>query len=178
MGTLIARCGCVRRFLLVAVTVAGCSKPGVGVVKPDDVPEEARTHLGGIYVAEKTFFGEYGTYSSDLLSLNWTPGERVGRGFVFGFCNDHPTTITGISNYDGRRRTTNEPTIVAKIGIANSRVSVLGDPCASMSPELTARFHATGQAHRAFAATNRDEDADLEIWSIDYVREYRLEAKD
>lgn len=176
-----------QRFVLVVLVVAGCSGPTVpGIVEPSVIPEEARTNLGGIYTAEKAFFGEYGTYASDLHSVNWTPGERSGSGwfattsvgFAFGFCNVFPVTLNGIRDYDGTRRTSNDPTIVAAIEDPNPRVRVLGDPCASMSPELAARFHATGQAHRAFAAANLDEDADLEIWSIDNIRVYRLEARD
>ena len=175
-----------HRFVLVVLFVAGCSSPtALGIVEPSVVPEEARTNLGGIYTAEKAFFGEYGTYSSDLHSLNWTPSERIGSGwfgttvgFAFGFCSVFPTTLDAIRQYDGTRRTSNDPTVLAAIEHPDPRVRVLGDPCATMSPELAARFSATGQAHRAFAAANLDEDADLEIWSIDNIRVYRLESKD
>ena len=59
---------------------------------------EAKTNLSGLFTAEKAFFGEYGTYSSDLLIVNWQPdGLPV---YLYGFAHPGP----GISPEKARER--------------------------------------------------------------------------
>lgn len=169
------------RGLLVLLVASGCSAPSQpGPVGAKDVPEEARTNLTGIYVAEKAFFGEYGTYATDLESVAWKPDAKRALGFVYGFCNEHPQDITGISDYDGARRTSTLPSIAGgRAGVPSSpRALELGDPCLSMTADLRARFAAAGMSHRAYAARNLDADGALEIWSINEIKEYRLESID
>jgi len=65
---------------------------------------EAKTNLAGIFTAEKAFFGEYNTYSSDLISVNWQPdGTPL---YIYGFSSDSSNTIPAISGYlDSRDNT-------------------------------------------------------------------------
>ena len=68
---------------------------------------EAKTNLAGIFTAEKAFFGEYNTYSTDLISVNWIPdGSPV---YIYGYKGvSTPATVAGIlaSTYDAGRNDT------------------------------------------------------------------------
>lgn len=48
---------------------------------------EARTNLGGIFTAEKSFFSTYNEYSSSLPAINWAP-TGCPR-YVYGFAQDN-----------------------------------------------------------------------------------------
>src|SRR5437868_7107465 len=57
---------------------------------------EAKTNLAGIFTAEKAFFGEYNTYSTDLVSVNWIPdGSPV---YIYGFTQSFPASVAGITS--------------------------------------------------------------------------------
>src|SRR5256885_12636669 len=61
---------------------------------------EAKTNLSGIFTAEKAFFGEYNTYGTDLISVNWQPdGTPL---YIYGFNGQsYPGTVAGIPSYAG-----------------------------------------------------------------------------
>lgn len=48
---------------------------------------EAKTNLGGIFTAEKSFFSTYNEYSSSLPAINWTPSGCPR--YVYGFSADN-----------------------------------------------------------------------------------------
>jgi len=65
---------------------------------------EAKTNLSGLFTAEKTFFGEYNTYGTDLISVNWQPdGTPL---YLYGFNESFPTTVPGIPAYTGANNST------------------------------------------------------------------------
>ncbi len=57
---------------------------------------EARTNLGGIFTAEKSFFSTYNEYTSSLPAINWAP-TGCPR-YVYGFAADNfePSNGTNI----------------------------------------------------------------------------------
>src|SRR5688572_15081914 len=71
---------------------------------------EAKTNLSGVFTAEKAFFGEYNTYGTDLISVNWQPdGTPL---YLYGFGQDFPTgTVAGITGYAGSRNKTNNSAV-------------------------------------------------------------------
>jgi prepilin-type N-terminal cleavage/methylation domain-containing protein len=68
---------------------------------------EAKVNLAGIFTAETAFFGEYNTYGTDLVSVNWQPdGAPL---YLYGFfpALSYPTTpVTGLPSYLGANDTT------------------------------------------------------------------------
>ena len=149
---------------------------------------EAKTNLSGLFTAEKAFFGEYMTYTTDLVSLNWFPdGEPL---YVYGYCNAYPGSggIPGISEFDGTRSDTSKDSVAIGDGRWNrpvgarysrSQTELVGPPCEVLSAMgLSSAFKATGQVFTAFAIGNIDDDPDLDVWSIDQYKSLNLIARD
>lgn len=122
--------------------------------------------LTGLFIAEKMFFGEYNSYSTDLFSANFLP--EPGGVWVYGFCNEFPVgEIAGIRGHDGKRSHTLHPAVVKDAG-DKERLAALADPCAKLKAlGLADRFQVTPHGFTGFAIANLDADGDLEVWSID-----------
>src|SRR5205823_3486647 len=81
-------------LVVTGVALAGCA--GLGVTTLHNLmtfecksrASEAKTNLSGLFTAEKSFFGEYGVYSSDLVTVNWSPDGSPG--YVYGFAKPGP----------------------------------------------------------------------------------------
>ena len=132
------------------------------IVEPPSEPEdEAKTHLSGVFSAQRAYLREHGRYSEDLVALDWYPGVESPR-YVFGFCGG------------GDRSHTMRPEVA---GAPDEPVSMTGtldlaDPCAALRAAGVdpAQFAATATSFRAFAIGNLDDDADLDVWSISSER--------
>ena len=72
---------------------------------------EAKTNLSGIFTAEKAFFGEYNTYGTDLVSVNWQPdGTPL---YIYGFSGvSYPATVAGINSYNGSFNDTGNANVI------------------------------------------------------------------
>ncbi len=60
---------------------------------------EAGTNLGGLFTAEKSFYAEYNSYTTDLNIIHWTLIAGCPR-YVYGFIESkkNPKGITEITN--------------------------------------------------------------------------------
>ena len=174
----------IRRSLL---SIAFLAVAGGGLFLPEfmrwlefeDEAAEAKTNLSGLFTAQKAFFGEYMTYGTDLVSVNWLPDGKPQ--FVYGFCNEFPTGgLPGISGYRPDRKHTNHPDVVGTPpAYSTKHTAGIGDPCVALgSYGLASKFKVDGQSFLAFAVGNLDSDADLEIWSINHTKQLSLLAKD
>lgn len=130
--------------------------------------EEARSSLSDLFTAEKALFGEYMTYGTDLVGVNWAP--TADPRFVYGYCNEYPQTMVGFSIWKPDRNHTAHPEVIGTPPRYTPALSI-NDPCGVLAKlGLADKFVVTGQDFRAFAIGNLDDDPDLEIWSIDQVK--------
>ena len=141
--------------------------------------------LSGIFTAEKSFFGEYGTYGSDLVSLVWEPGGPID--FAYGFCSqfpgypapDHPWAhegpIPGLPGYTPERNHTG----LLERDKSRDGPGLPADPCAQLRRAgLAQRFQVSGQSFHAFAMRDADGDGVPEVWSIDEYRTVEHHSRD
>src|SRR5882724_10904124 len=72
---------------------------------------EAKVGLMGLYNAEKAFYGEYNTYSSDLDAIDWAPDGSPR--YLFGFARrGGPDRIEGVADFDPSRKDTRNERVV------------------------------------------------------------------
>jgi type IV pilus assembly protein PilA len=139
---------------------------------------EAKTNLSGIFTAEKAFFGEYNTYGSDLISVNWKPdGTPL---YVYGFTVAYPAgSVSGITGYAGGRNTTVNPSVIGSPVAYNTAkmIDLGGGVIPSSSLPTTAL---TGQLFTAGAAGDVDTDASIQLdtWTIDQVKALNVVTND
>jgi len=66
---------------------------------------EAKTNLSGIFTAEKTFFGEYNTFTTDLIAMGWHPDGQPAYAYGFGVAGGAP--LSGVlTDYNTARMNT------------------------------------------------------------------------
>lgn len=138
-----------------------------------EIPEPV-SNLAELYVAEKAWYGEYDPFVTDLKALNWRPTGTAH--YLYGFCRPYPapggpgaTSLAAlIPGFDPSCMTTSDP--CAQGGWTNEQSF---DPCGELSAlGMDAQFTADDQSRfKAFAV--RKNGTDLEVWSIDNVREIR-----
>ena len=139
---------------------------------------EAKTNLSGIFTAEKSFFGEYNTYGSDLISINWKPdGAPL---YVYGFNNaGGPASVAGISTYDSTRKSTDLSSVYGSPTAYNTlkMKDLNGTPLAATNLPSTSL---TGQAFTAGAAGDIDTDASilLDQWTINEQKSLAVGSND
>ncbi len=140
---------------------------------------EAKTNLAGLFTAEKAFFGEYNTYSTDLISVNWQPdGTPL---YVYGFNAAYPgaSTLQEIASYNENRNNTSLA-LVANIAAGTPRYSTnkmvdLNGAAYAPATDLPSTF-LDGQSFVAGAAGDVDTDkgiakpSSLDQQSIDNVK--------
>ena len=154
-------------------------------------PDEARLSLQALFNAEKAFFGEYNTYGTDLLSVNWQPEGTPS--YLYGFCNRFPVKMPDAAKqrmqelmpdavkqrmqelslplWDSTRSTTAASSLVSLNRYSSARTKTLGDPCAKLKGlGIDSQFTATASGFKAFAIANLDGDPDLDVWSIDQAK--------
>lgn len=139
--------------------------------KMRSLQSEAMTNLSGLFTAETAFFGEYNTFSTDLMSVIWSP-DGTPR-YMYGFCSVFPASaVAGITGHDGKRNNTAHPGVIGKPArFSADHTKRLGDPCTILRHlGFEKDFAATGVSFKAFAIGNIDGDPDLDVWSIDNTR--------
>src|SRR5947199_2349167 len=107
----------------------------IGILAPPPIPtllpyttlfrsSEAKTNLSGIFTAEKAFFGEYNTYGTDLVSVNWQPdGTPL---YVYGFNATYPTgSVAGLTTYLGSQNNTANANVIAPGGTGSARYNTI-----------------------------------------------------
>ena len=136
---------------------------------------EAKTNLSGIFTAEKAFFGEYNTYGTDLISINWQPdGTPV---YLYGWSGGiNPASVTGLPSYASGNCNTFVPTVITGSGGATNRFNTgkmkdLGG-IALASPSLLG-VALSGASFTAAAIGDIDTDAavQVDLWSIDNTKQ-------
>jgi type IV pilus assembly protein PilA len=144
---------------------------------------EAKTNLSGIFTAEKAFFGEYTTYSTDLMSINWKPDGSPA--YVYGFIAavDAPaSTPTGIGGtYNPANHSTDVASVFANSAYKTDKMKDLPTGAAMANGDLLSTSMTPGTAFRAGAAGDPDADAGLRVldqWTIDQFRTLVVQAND
>ena len=140
---------------------------------------EAKTNLSGIFTAEKAFFGEYNTYGTDLISVNWQPdGTPV---YLFGFSSgDYPAgSVAGISNYVGAQKNTAHSGVIgATPRYATSKmIDLAGSALGAAALNAT---DLTGQIFTAGASGDVDTDPAIALdkWTINNVKNLSVFSND
>jgi type IV pilus assembly protein PilA len=142
---------------------------------------EAKTNLSGIFTAEKSFFGEYNTYGTDLISINWQPdGTPL---YLYGFTQSYPSgTVAGIPSYVGGNHSTEVAAVIAPSGGSprynTAKMSDLGGTALT-----NANLPATsldGQQFIAGATGDIDTDAaiSLDKWTINNTKQLLVQNND
>jgi hypothetical protein len=139
---------------------------------------QAMTNLSGIFTAEKAFYGEHEYYTTDLVSVDWTPdGSPL---YAFGFAS--PSSAgpdPGIPALDPTRRTTVD-TRVAGTAYSLDRMRAAGgralsdDDFQEQMPSATA----SSSAFLVVAIGNVDSDETLDVWTIDHVKNLTVVTND
>ncbi len=143
---------------------------------------EAKTNLLGLYTAERAFFGEYGFFTTDLVSLNWAP-DGTPR-YIVGFsAPSSPRTDPRLPGLDPTRRTTLDPR-VRENHYSNSRMIAL-DQRSLTDADLArgvAAASATTSGFLALAVGDIDPDSGskllFDVWSIDETRSLTAVSND
>ncbi len=139
---------------------------------------EAKTNLSGIFTAEKAFFGEYNTYGTDLISVNWQPdGSPL---YIYGFTQTYPSgSVAGISVYNGANNSTEDSSVLgspARYNTAKMK-DLAGTGLAGTNLPTTSL---DGQSFVAGAAGDVDTDAAvaLDTWTINNTKQLLVVAND
>ena len=140
---------------------------------------EAKTNLAGIFTSEKSFFGEYNTYASDLVSIAWKPdGAPL---YIYGFSADFPSggsasAVPGIQGFDGARNNTANSDVVGSPAAYNTAKMRNLNGVDLSGGDLPASLAVTGQAFLAGAAGDIDTDASivLDKWTMDQNKNLAL----
>ena len=143
---------------------------------------EAKTNLSGLYTAEKAFFGEYGFFTTDLVSVNWAP-DGTPR-YIFGFsAPSSPRTDPRLPGLDPTRRTTLDPRVRENHYSSGKMIAL--DQRSLTDADLArggAAASATTSGFLALAVGDIDPDSGAEplfdIWSIDEARRLTAVSND
>lgn len=165
-------------FLLLGTAITAPSSP-----RCRSMQSEAKTNLSGIFTAQKAFFGEYNTYSTDLLAVNWAPdGTPL---YVYGFRTPGgPERIEGVADLDPTRSHTADPRLVsAADGTERYRTAKMRDlDGRQLGPEdLVPGSTATATTFTASAAGDIDSDSGevrLDVWTIDERKQLTAVSND
>ena len=133
---------------------------------------EAKIFLSGLWIAEKSFFGEYGYYTTDLVALQWVPDGAPW--YAYGFTNASArTSDPRLSSLDPTRRTTADPRVTDSLFTKVRMVTraterpLAQDDFARLAPTTTATE--TGFLAVAIGDVDDDSGSDerLDVWTID-----------
>ncbi len=132
---------------------------------------EAKTNLTGLFTAERAFYGEYDTYTTDLITMNWMPDGSPAYVYGFSQAGPRPTAeiLSKIPGLDPARRTTDDPRVLSPAGQVNYQTTRMhssnGLPLTAQS--LPPDTHATKTEFLAGATGDVDNDGILDVWTID-----------
>ena len=175
--------GGMKTALLIGCVALACVMiPIVGVLAMIAIPNfmkfsckakqsEAKTHLAGLYTAEKAFYGEYNFYTSDLKALNWAPdGSPVYLvGFAYAGPEDLRESETVPSDHDIDRADSSNAEILARGGYTTVRMKT-SDGGALTSSDLPEDTWVERDRFIAGAVGDIDNDGTLDIWTIDETK--------
>jgi len=136
---------------------------------------EAKMHLAGLYTAEKAFYAEYDTYTSDLVALHWQPDSSPR--YVVGFAHPGPglsadkAHALNLTDYDESRSDTANPALSSNATSWNPHRMQTFDGMALSALDLP-RTSVEKDAFVAGAAGDIDTDpaTQLDLWTIDNHR--------
>jgi Tfp pilus assembly protein PilE len=127
---------------------------------------EAKANLRSLYTAEKSFYAEYGTYTSDLVSLGWTPSGSPH--YVYGFYYTLEGGRSGPAGHDPERSDTANQDVLAQGGYnLDKTVTKSGDPLTG--EDLPEDAEVTEKSFVAAAVGDIKEDSfgNVDLWTID-----------
>jgi len=134
---------------------------------------EAKTNLSGIFTAEKAFFGEYTSYSTDLMSVNWKPDGAPA--YLYGFTQSLPTAVpVGIGTaYDATNNNSSVGIMYSNAAYLTTKMKqLLG--AALVVANLPATVMSPGVSFTAGAVGDVDADGALtgvvDRWTVDQFR--------
>ena len=140
---------------------------------------EAKTNLSGIFTAEKAFFGEYNTYGTDLISVNWQPdGSPL---YVYGFTQSFPTgSVPGISSYVGGNNSTDVASVIGPAPGRYNTAKMKNLTGAAITNANLPSTNLTGQLFTAGAAGDVDTDAtvSLDTWTMNNTKQLVVVSND
>lgn len=183
--------GMMATCLIVAGVLVCLSVPVIGILAAIAVPNfmryqckakqsEAKSNLMGLYVAEKAFHADYGYYSSDLVSVGWTPFGAPA--YVYGFAYPGPEELRESerkpADYDADRKDTVDSSLAGANYQTNKMVD--GDGNKLLSTDLPedswverARFKAA-----AVGDVKKDDEGRMDVWTVDENRTLVNETDD
>lgn len=182
--------------IVVALAVVGCMGVGmIGILAAIAIPNflkfqckskqsEAKVNLSGIFTAQKSFYGEYNFYTTDLVSINWTPDGMPL--YVYGFAEagpmeeNLPKSIAEVPrDYDPDRKDTASPDVISSTYSTTKMRDLSGKVLTGkdLPPDTTA------DASGFLAGAVGDVDVDhasprLDIWTIDQNKTLRVISND
>lgn len=169
---------------LIVLGVMVClSVPIIGILAAIAVPNflkyqckakqsEVRSNLSGLHAAQKAFYADYGYYTSDLVSLGWTPYGAPA--YVYGFAYPGPDDLgpndRKPADYDDERKDTVDASLAGASYQTNKMIDTDGNKLMSTDlPEDSwverARFKAA-----AIGDVSEDDEGRLDEWTIDENR--------
>jgi hypothetical protein len=173
-------------IVMIMLGVAACGGIGlIGVLVAIAVPNflsfnckartsEAKVNLAGLYTAETAFHEEYGSYSTDLISVNWQPdGAPI---YLYGFASAGPLPVTAelkaqLPAVDPSRRATDNVHVIRGSGTGpaydTSRMHTNGSGFPLTAAALPPATFAGKDEFLAGAVGDDDSDPTLDIWTID-----------
>jgi type IV pilus assembly protein PilA len=139
---------------------------------------QAKTNLAGLFTSEKAFFGEHGYYTTDLVSVDWTPDGSPTYAYGFAVPSERATD-PNLPDLDPTRRTTVDPR-VARTAYRLENMKAEGgralteDDFTRIAPAATA----SEQAFLIVAIGNIDSDETLDIWTLDHGKDLQVLTND
>ena len=114
--------------------------------------------------AEDKFKATYGFYTTDLIAMHLTPKTALSK-FGFSYASEpHPE----VQNLDNTRKDLDAvKAAIPRLEINYSPVTRLDAIDFAKATVYCPDCTATATTFRAMAITNLDDDADLDIWTID-----------
>lgn len=163
---------------VILAAVLGCGGIGVvGILAAIAVPNfikfqcksmqtEAKAELRGLYVAEKAFHAEHGFYTSDLVSLRWSPSGTPR--YVYGFYYPLEDSSRGPEGHDSERADTANEDVLALGGYTLEKATTLdGDALTGEDLPEDSYVETDEFVAAAVGDVKADSFGNLDVWTID-----------
>lgn len=173
-----AKAGMTGVTCAIIAAVVGCGGIGVvGVLAAIAVPNfmkfqcksmqsEAKVNLRGLYVAEKSFYAEYNSYTSDLVALDWKPTGDPR--YVYGFYYPLEESSRGPEDHDPDRSDSANDDVLALGGYTlDKAVTQGGDPLSGEDLPEVSEVSTNAFVAAAVGDVKADSFGTLDVWLID-----------
>lgn len=173
VSTLVVLCG-------VVLCLGAIATPKFVTFSCKSKQSEAKTNLIGLFTAQKAFFGEYGFYTTDLVSLPWTPdGSPL---YAYGFASpSEKTSNPKLPELDPTRRTSLDPRLGTGYSLAKTKAlsgrALADEDFQSLTPSATASSAGFLIAAIGDIDTDGQEDQ-LDVWTINERKDLTVVAND